>query len=90
MGLAEDLDKILNECGVVPYFNPFADSKNALMFGTYAKALRELRLERENLKMICRRLSSAKTLAGRDKIAKQCHELFVGSPLKKRSQRGNS
>lgn len=38
----------------------------------------------DDLKMVCRRLSAAKTLVSRDKIAKQCHGLFAGNILRSR------
>lgn len=42
----------------------------------------ELKLEIENLKMVCRRLAAAKTIESKDRIAAQCFELFKGSPLR--------
>lgn len=42
----------------------------------------DLNQQVNDLKMVCRRLSSAKTLESRDRIAKQCHNLFKGSALR--------
>lgn len=36
----------------------------------------------DDLRMVCRRLAAAKSLETRDKIAKQCHHLFYGNPLR--------
>lgn len=36
----------------------------------------------DNLEMVCRRLAAAKKIESRDRIAKQCHHLFAGSPLR--------
>ena len=47
-----------------------------------AKELMRVQKENQNLKMVCRRLAAAKTLATRDRIAKQCAKLFAGSPLR--------
>lgn len=44
--------------------------------------IEEKDLDIENLKMVCRRLSNAKSIESRDRIAEQCKHLFVGSPLR--------
>lgn len=40
--------------------------------------IKELELEVENLKMVCRRLTVAKTLEMRDKVADLCKNLYRG------------
>ena len=46
------------------------------------QAIAVMRAENENLKMVCRRLAAAKSLEIRDRIARQCHYLFMGSALR--------
>lgn len=41
--------------------------------------IRELELVIANLKMTCRRLSAAKSIESRDKISKQCLNIFNGN-----------
>ena len=50
--------------------------------------IKELELEVENLKMVCRRLANAKTIEVRDYRAKRCAHLFIGSPLKNAEEVG--
>jgi hypothetical protein len=44
--------------------------------------VRGLEQQIENLRMACRRISAAKTLESRDRIAAQCYGLFSGSPIR--------
>lgn len=51
------------------------------------KELAEAKEVIENLKMVCRRLSAAKSIESRDKIAKQCIDLFRGSVLRDKARK---
>lgn len=59
-------------------FNPSVEDRLKFNSGS----IKELVNQVENLKMVCRLLSNAKTLKSRDRIAKQCQHLFEGSILR--------
>lgn len=60
------------------YENDLGNTLPVVLRSAYEQKCKEL----ENLKMVCRRLSAAKTIESRDKIKDQCLDLFRGSVLR--------